>query len=43
VNRQDLFYVNLLPEYLTNDTLPLFHHGDLQNALYSLSRFVPKR
>ena len=40
----DPFYVNLLPGYLTNDTLPLvFQNGDLQKALYSVSRFVPNK
>jgi penicillin amidase len=38
----DRFYVNLLPGYLTNDTLPLlFRNDDVQKALYSVSRFVP--
>ena len=38
------FYLNLLPRYLTNDTVPLlFGHGDLQHNLYSVSRFVPAR
>jgi penicillin amidase len=38
----DRFYVNLLPAYLTNDSLPLlFRNGDLQTALYSVNRFVP--
>jgi hypothetical protein len=38
----DRFYVNLLPDYLTNDALPLlFRDGDLQKALDSVSRFVP--
>jgi len=36
------FYVNLLPLYLTNDTVPLlFGRSDLQDHLYSVSRFVP--
>jgi penicillin amidase len=36
------FYVNLLPTYLTNDTVPLlFGQNDLQRNLYSVSRFVP--
>jgi penicillin amidase len=38
------FYLNLLPRYLTNDTVPLlFGHGDLQHNLYSVSRFVPAK
>jgi penicillin amidase len=38
----DRFYVNLLLGYLTNAALPLlFRNGDLQQALYSVSRFVP--
>jgi penicillin amidase len=36
------FYLNLLPRYLTNDTVPLlFRQGDLQQGLYGISRFVP--
>ncbi|HTT10677.1 MAG TPA: penicillin acylase family protein [Burkholderiaceae bacterium] len=36
------FYVNLLPLYLTNDTVPLlFGQNDLQHNLYSVSKFVP--
>ena len=36
------FYLNMLPIYLTNDTVPLlFSTGDLQKALYSVSKFVP--
>jgi penicillin amidase len=36
------FYLNLLPRYLTNDTVPLlFRQGDLQQSLYGVSRFVP--
>ncbi len=36
------FYVNLLPLYLTNDTVPLlFGRNDLAHNLYSVSRFVP--
>ena len=32
----------LLPNYLTNDTVPLlFRNGDLQKSLYSVSKFVP--
>jgi penicillin amidase len=38
----DPFSVNLLPSYLTNDTIPLFfRNGDLQKAVYSVDRFVP--
>jgi penicillin amidase len=38
------FYLNLLPRYLTNDTIPLlFGQGDLQHNLYSVSRFVPAK
>jgi penicillin amidase len=36
------FYLNLLWAYLTNDTVPLlFNNGDLQKALYSVSKYVP--
>ena len=36
------FYVDLLPDYLTNDTVPLlFRDQDLKKALYSTSKFVP--
>jgi penicillin amidase len=36
------FYVNLLPLWLTNDTVPLlFGQNDLRQSLYSVSRFVP--
>jgi penicillin G amidase len=36
------FYVNLLPGYLTNDTVPLlFSKRDLREALHSVMRFVP--
>ena len=36
------FYAELLPDYLTYDTVPLlFRNGELQKALYSVSRFVP--
>jgi penicillin amidase len=36
------FYANLLPLYLTNDTVPLlFRTGDLQKEIYSVSKFVP--
>ena len=36
------FYVDLLPDYLTNDTMPLlFRNRDLQKALYTLMKFVP--
>jgi len=38
------FYLNLLPMYLTNDTVPLlFGRNDLQQHLYSRSRFVPAK
>jgi penicillin amidase len=38
------FYVNLLPRYLTNDTVPLlFGQNDLTRNLYSVSRFVPAK
>ena len=38
------FYVNLLPRYLTNDTVPLLiGQNDLQRNLYSVSRFVPAK
>ena len=38
------FYLNMLPIYLTNDTVPLlFSNGDLQKALYSVSKFVPAK
>ena len=38
------FYLNLLPVYLTNDTVPLlFGRNDLQQHLYSRSRFVPAK
>lgn len=38
------FYLNLLPVYLTNDTVPLlFGRNDLQQQLYSRSRFVPAK
>ena len=40
----NLFYLNLLPRYLTNDTVPLlFGQNDLQQNLYSVSRFVPAK
>jgi penicillin amidase len=36
------FYANLLPRYLTNDTVPLlFWTGELQRELYSVRQFVP--
>jgi penicillin amidase len=36
------FYVNMLPYYLTNDTIPLlFQAADLATAVYSIDRFVP--
>ncbi|MDZ7651500.1 MAG: penicillin acylase family protein [Burkholderiaceae bacterium] len=38
------FYVNLLPRYLSNDTIPLlFGQNDLRQNLYTVSRFVPAR
>ena len=38
------FYLNLLPAYLTNDTVPLlFGRNDLQQHLHSRSRFVPAK
>jgi penicillin amidase len=38
------FYANLLPAYLTNDSVPLLiRTGDLQRELYSVNRFVPAR
>ena len=38
------FYVNLLPRYLTNDTVPLlFGQNDLQRNLHGVSRFVPMK
>lgn len=38
------FYLNLMPRYLTNDTLPLlFSTSDLQRHLSSVSRFVPAK
>jgi penicillin amidase len=37
------FYTNLLPLWLTNDTVPLLlRTSDLQRELYSVSKFVPK-
>jgi len=40
----DPFYGNLLPGYLTNDTVPLLiRTGDLQRAISSVSRFVPAK
>jgi penicillin G amidase len=37
------FHVNLLPRWLTNDAIPLlFRRGDVQQDLYSVSRFVPR-
>ena len=36
------FYANLLPLWLTNDTVPLlFRTSDLQHELYSVDKFVP--
>jgi penicillin amidase len=38
------FYLNLLPRYLSNDTVPLlFGVNDLRQNLSSVSRFVPAR
>jgi penicillin amidase len=38
------FYLNLLPRYLTNDTVPLlFRNGDLQKERDSVARFVPAK
>ncbi|HET9024051.1 MAG TPA: penicillin acylase family protein [Burkholderiaceae bacterium] len=38
------FYVNLLPRYLTNDTVPLyFGTNDLPGNVHSVSRFVPAK
>lgn len=38
------FYLNLLPRYLTNDTVPLlFGQNDLRHNLYSVTRFVPAK
>jgi penicillin amidase len=38
------FYANLLPLWLTNDTIPLlFRTRDLQHELYSVEKFVPCR
>jgi penicillin amidase len=38
------FYLNLLPRYLTNDTVPLlFGQNELQHNLHSVSRFVPAK
>jgi penicillin amidase len=38
------FYLNLLPKYLTNDTVPLlFTPGELQQNLHSAIRFVPAK
>jgi len=38
----DRFYTNLLPGYLTNDTVPLLiRDADLQRAIWSVERFVP--
>jgi len=40
----DPFYLNLLPRYLTNDTVPLlFDRNDLRQSLYSVDRFVPAK
>ena len=36
------FYANLLPLWLTNDTIPLlFRTSDLEHQLYSVEKFVP--
>jgi penicillin amidase len=38
------FQLNLLPRYLSNDTIPLLWGVDeLQPALFSVSRFVPAK
>ena len=38
------FYANLLPLWLTNDTVPLlFGQNDLQHNLYRVSKFVPAK
>jgi penicillin amidase len=38
------FQLNLLPRYLSNDTIPLLYGvNDLQRALSSVSRFVPAK
>ena len=38
------FYLNLLPVYLTNDTVPLLYgRNELHQHLYSRSRFVPAK
>jgi penicillin amidase len=38
------FYLNLLPLYLTNDTVPLlFRDADVQKALYSVTKYVPAK
>jgi penicillin amidase len=38
------FYLNLLPRYLANDTVPLlFGQGDLQHNLHGVTRFVPAK
>ena len=39
----DPFYLNLLPLYLTNDTVPLlFGRNELKQNLHSVNRFVPR-
>jgi len=38
------FYFNLLPLWLTNDTIPLlFRTNDVQHDLHSVSKFVPAK
>jgi len=38
------FYLNLLPRYLTNDTVPLlFRNADLRSGTSSVDHFVPKK
>jgi penicillin amidase len=38
------FHANLLPTYLTNDSLPLLiRWDDLQRAVSSVNRFVPTK
>jgi penicillin G amidase len=38
----DRFYANLLPGYMSNDTVPLLiRHADLHRTAASVTRFVP--
>jgi hypothetical protein len=40
----DRYYANLLPIYLTNDSVPLLlRDGELARATASVTRFVPAR